>query len=185
MKLMPYNQDTLDLIIKHFGTTNTPYNGPTFILPNGKFLNIQNCTHHSDVEKWLIDNGYSDFDYIKTAGSQTLYQLGCIRCDIIKYYISLPFDTQPTGEQYNSLLIWLDYLQRFHKAVEVITPDNQHKMYYFNDDVISDTIVDKIRAYYYSGILRESKDSDTIHSKGITYKRSPIGCIIEPGTIYT
>lgn len=177
------SKNVLDLVIEHFGVTDTPYNGPTFILPNGKFLDIKNYEYHSDVEKWLIDNGYSNNEFIKTAGSKTLYNLGCIRCDTIKYYISLPFNSQPTGEQYNSLLVWLDYLQRFHNAVEVITPDNQHIMYKFDEDTISDTVVDKIRAYYYSGVLREAKKFDTKHAHNFKYDRNKLGETIQKSTL--
>ena len=173
-----YNNE-LDLVVDHFGTTNVPYNGPTFILPDGQFLNIKDCSHHSDVEKWLIDNGYSNNEYIKTAGSKTLYNLGCIRCDTNKYYLSLPFNNQPTGEQYNSLLLWLDDLQKYHNAVEVITPDEQHIMYKFDDDVISDTVVDKIRNYYYSGTLREAKNCDTKHAHNFIYDRNKAGSLIQ------
>lgn len=49
-------------------------------------LNLSNYKHHSEVEKVLIENGYSSYSYIPTGGSPTMRYLGAIRCDTIKYY---------------------------------------------------------------------------------------------------
>ena len=56
----------LDKVVEYFGVVGTPYNGPTYILPNGYFLDLFNYENHSDVEKWLIKNNLSDNKYIKT-----------------------------------------------------------------------------------------------------------------------
>ena len=44
----------------HFGTTVTTPKHKTFIMPDGRFLNMSNCYLHSDVERFLINNGMSD-----------------------------------------------------------------------------------------------------------------------------
>ena len=163
--------DILQAVKEHFGVTEEFYKGPTFILPDGSFLDLRNEKHHSSVERWLIDSGLSTKEFIETAGSPTLYDLGCIRCDYVKYYISLS-NIQPTREQYNSLLIWLDELQRTTQIVEVITSDDQHVVYHL-DDIISDYVVDRIRRYYSSGTLYEKLNQK--HQHNFTYKRMPIG----------
>ena len=63
-----YSPDVLQAVIDHFGTTSF-YQGPTYILPDGRFLDLRKEKHHSSVEKWLIDNGLSTEDFIETAGS--------------------------------------------------------------------------------------------------------------------
>lgn len=168
-------ENIIDIVSNKFGLLIEPYNGPTFIMPDGLFLDLRKYSHHSDVEKFLIDSGLSNNAYVKTAGSRTLSDLGCIRCDTVKYYIALSLEKQPTGEQYNSLLIWLDYLQKLHKAVEVITPDNQNILYKFDSDTISDTVVDRIRRYYYSGKLYEQKVINQKHQHNFIYDRNDVG----------
>ena len=164
-------KDIIKLVSNNFGVTNEPFYGPTFILPNGYFLNIQKCKHHSDVEKWLIDNGYSTNEYNISAGSKTLDDLGCIRCDTTKYYIALS-ENQPTSEQYNSLLVWLDKLLEYKNLVEVITYDNQHIVYDLRE-ITPDYVIDRIRHFYSSGVLYEKLNQK--HQHNFIYKREKIG----------
>lgn len=121
---------------------------------DGLLLNLQNYAHHADVENYLIDKGLSNEIKSTMLGSPTLYKEGCIRCDTDKYYIALT-ERQPTREQYQSLLEWLDYLFTTTNIVEVITPDNQQIVYNKNN-IIPDEIIDRIRRYYLSGKLYEA-----------------------------
>lgn len=148
-------QDIIKLVESHFGTEDLPFVGITYIMPDGKFLDLREVTHHSDVEKFLIDSGLSDYEYLVNQGSQTMFDLGAIRCDTTKWYMVLN-DRQLTDEQYNSLLIWLDFLGSRQAFIEVYTFDNQVQKYRFAD-VISDEIVDKIRRFYIFGTLYEHK----------------------------
>lgn len=145
-------QDILELVESEFGTEDLPFRGITYIMPDGKFLDLRHYTHHSDVEKFLIDQGYSDYEYRINQGSQTMFDLGCIRCDTTKWYLVLP-EKQLTSEQYKSLLVWLDQITGY---IEVNTSDGQSKKYN-RKDIISDDIVDKIRRYYIFGTLYENK----------------------------
>lgn len=160
--------DILSVAVEKFGTTNTPYQGPTFILPNGLFLNLKGRSHHSEVEKFLVDNGYSEGPYGLTTGSPTLKKLGCIRCDTAKYYVALS-EEGPTREQYNTLLVWLDYLSRFTKVVEVAAPGVRPQTYPLESEVDSDEVVDRVRKYYAFGSLNEEL------SRHGLYIRQPIG----------
>lgn len=149
-------KDIIKLVEEHFGVLDEPYSGKTFIMPDGKFLDIRNCKNHADVEKWLIDNNYTNGEYNPKCGSPTLRDCGCIRCCTSKYYIHLP----PYGfneEIQEALFIWLDFLSNItiHKKVEVISSDGQHIIYKVEnfDDV--DYIIDRIRHYYIYGKLYE------------------------------
>ena len=167
------SQDVLQAVVDHFGTLSELdiYNGPTYILPDGSFLDLRNQPHHSVVERWLIDNGLSNEEYIETAGSQTLYDLGCIRCDYLKNYIAL-CSKQPTRNQYNSLLVWLDELSKTTRNVQVISPTDQAVTYWFNE-YLTDDVVERIKRYYSSGRLYEKVDMSRAHSK--LFDRRPIG----------
>lgn len=172
MNMVLEDLDIAKTVEKHFGTLDEPYYGKTYIMPDGRFLDMRNVEHHSDIEKWLIDQGLSDKEYIGNSGSQTMRELGAIRCDNRRYYMELP-PIDPTQEQYNSLLYWLDLHLSKTRAIEVVTQDGKQVMYRGEENV-SDDIVDKIRRYYIMGVLLESKDK-IVRSKGWTYDRLPIG----------
>lgn len=164
--------DILNLVCEEFGTVDKPYFGPTFIMPNGLMLDLSyQGAKHSDVEKFLIEKGLSQNNYSTGAGSKTLFDLGCIRCDMLKYYMGLP-DAQLTGEQYNTLLYWLDEFFRTTSRIEVITPDNQN-VTYSKKDYISDDVVKRIKRYYSTGKLVEEFDTRT--RDDYTFNRNPIG----------
>lgn len=169
--------EVLEKIKSHFGVVDTPYYGPTYILPDGSLLNLLNKGHHSVVEHYLIDEGISNNKYIETGGSPTVESLGCIRCDMVKYYIGLSKEF-PTREQYNSLLIWLDALSRVVRLVTVMSYDGSKSVdYKFTRDFISDDVVDRIRRFYISGNLYEQLDSSIkiVRQDNFKYKREPLG----------
>ena len=152
------NLGTLKIVSDHYGVIETPYEGPSFILPNGNFLDIRSCRNHSDVEYWLSQQGLSQYaDFNKRSGSPTLKDLGCIRVDTPKYYIQLPDDNLTSG-QYSSLKDWIDFLMTCSVPfLEVIAPEIRPVRYMFDDPGIdSGYIIDRIRRYYISGNLYES-----------------------------
>lgn len=159
-------EDVLKVVVDKFGTTDSPYKGPTFILPNGLFLDLRKYKHHSDVEKFLVDQGYSEGPYGVTTGSPTLKSLGCVRCDTVKYYIAL--SQEPiTSSQINTLLVWLDYLSKFNTQVEVVAPGVKPVSYSLEDhEVSSDYVVDKVRKYYSFGSLTEEVSSHKTYPRG-------------------
>ena len=142
-------------IINHFGVAEHFYDGPTYILPDGSYLNLSSCKHHSEVEKWLADNNYEN-NYLGTAGgSPTMMTKNCIRCDTVKYYAELPETL--TRSQYDTLLDWLSNLSAYTRLVEIFVDHGQQcKMYSFKDYLPED-IINKIRRYYINGILLEDK----------------------------
>ena len=169
--------EILEKVKSHFGVVDTPYYGPTYILPDGYLLNLLGKGHHSVVEHYLIDEGISNNKYIETGGSPTIESLGCIRCDMVKYYIGLSKEF-PTREQYNSLLIWLDSLSRVVRLVTVMSYDGSKSVdYIFTRDFISDDVVDRIRRFYISGNLYEQLDDSIkmIKQNNFRYKREPLG----------
>lgn len=177
--------EILEKVKSHFGVVDVPYYGPTYILPDGSLLNLLGRGHHSVVEHYLIDEGISNNKYIETGGSPTIETLGCIRCDMVKYYIGLS-EQQPTREQYNSLLVWLDQHLRFTKIITVISPDGEQSIdYIFNSDFISDDVVDRIRRCYICGKLYEQLDTSVQFRRqhNFIYKREMLGESLKEGDI--
>lgn len=104
---------------------------------------------------------------------------------MIKYYIGLS-EEQPTREQYNSLLIWLDQHSKFTKIITIFGPNGEPSTNYrFTSDFISDDIVDRIRRYYISGKLYEQldKSKDIKRQQNFTYKREMLGESLKEGDI--
>lgn len=155
--------DVLINVSEYYGTLDNPYEGPSFILPNGQFLDIRNCKNHSDVEYYLADQGLSIYrNFNKRTGSPTLRLAGCIRVDTPKYYIQLP-DDNITSLQYSSLKEWLDLLMTCNVPfVEIIAPNTRPVRYMFDDpDIDSSYIRDRVRRYYITGNLYESSRKET------------------------
>lgn len=167
-------KDILDFVKSEVGTVSSPYSGPTYILPDGSMLNMRHFKHHAEIEKLLIDNGYSHDKYIPTGGSPTMRSLGALRCDTVKYYIDLP-DTQLTREQYNTLLVWLDYLSKECRLVTVCADSGRINTTYKFNETISDDIVSRIRRYYISGRLYETMEIKDTRQYNAKFSRKPFG----------
>ena len=169
-----HGNDIVDRVAEHFGTYNVAPEWKTFILPDGRFLNMDKLRAHSDVEQWLINNGLSKekFPYIHM-GSPTLSKLGCFRCNPRGRYCILPEVDYPTDEALNSLLLWLDSQSSNGDYVTIVTPSGKSVRYSFSD-YISDDIVDRIDRFYTSGTLYE-KHVDIKRAGNAKYERNPVG----------
>ena len=165
------NEDIISKVEEEFGTVDEPFKGITFIMPDGKFLDLRNSYHHSDVEKFLIDNNLSDKQFSQNTGSETLTSLGAIRCDTTKYYMQLSDDVQPTGMQYQSILRWLDFCSRYLKSIEVYNQDGSESTLYNFTESIPDDILNRIRRYYSSGKLYEAKEINQKMQHNFKYGR--------------
>lgn len=158
----------------YYGVVEEPYSGPTYILPDGSMLDMSNCKHHSEVEKVLIDNGYSNDIYVVTGGSPTMRKLGAIGCDTVKYYIDLP-DEQITRQQDNTLLIWLDYLSYQCKLITICASSGTIQTTYYFKDIIPDDIIIRIKRYYISGRLYEHNEVKITRQYNAKFLRKPFG----------
>lgn len=168
------SKDILDFVKSEVGTVSSPYSGPTYILPDGSMLNMKHFKNHAEIEKLLIDNGYSHDKYIPTGGSPTMRALGALRCDTVKYYVDLP-DIQLTREQYNTLLVWLDHLSKECRLVTVCADSGRINTTYKFNETISDDIVSRIRRYYISGRLYETMEIKDTRQYNAKYSRKQFG----------
>lgn len=163
------DQDIISSVTDNYGTTTSPYKGPSFILPNGEYLDIKDkVKNHADVEKWLVGQGLSPYDDIgNTQGSPSLKRAGCIRVDTPKYYVQLPYDNI-TGSQYSTLKNWVDYLMTCNVPyVEIIAPSASPVKYHFDESTDSKYIIERVRRYYMTGTLYEDIKDNKVSFKDV------------------
>ena len=158
----------LDVVEKEVGTSDRPIDGPSYILPNGKFLTIwrskipvskysaTGSATHRDVQDFLYSKGLVKDKGIDVDDSE-LEKLGCIRVNGgFEEYIWLP-NTRPNEEQWKSLLIWLDWYFRFHSKLMVGFKSYAPKIY-SSKDYTTDEILKKCKEAYGRGYLTEYLD---------------------------
>lgn len=139
-------EKVLNEVIKCYGVLDKPYYGITYILPNGKFLDMRNCERHSDIEKHLEACGLSDYkNYLVNAGSPSMRDLGCIRCNMFKYYFMISVTT--TKEQLVSLKEWIIELSKTKSSVELIIPNKVNEFYPINDIRFIEEMFEVIEIY--------------------------------------
>ena len=161
-------QDIIKAVKERFNASNFSVPGPTYILPDGSFLDItesfdpensyEDFPCHAEVEAWLVDHDLSLFPYDMTSGSPTLESLGAIRCNDLSdnNFIQLS-KIKPTSSQYDSLEDWI-YENATHRS-ELIVATPEFKQYKKYDPEDVDYIIKRIKRYYACGTLYEDVES--------------------------
>ena len=157
----------LQFVYDNFDITDVPPYGPSYILPDGKFVDIYGTTinnkrlnTHYDVEIVLNGSGLSSGKFDSISLNYTLQECGAIRCSTRTYehYILLN-EERPTTNQYDSILKLLILMSDDlgYPSVQIIANKDKYKIYNFTDYEPED-IVGKIKRYYSSGNLYEAVD---------------------------
>ena len=170
-------EEILSFVEKNIGTSDTPIDGPSYILPDGKFLTIwkskipvskyssSGSATHRDVQQYLYDNGLVKDDFWN-CDDPDLERLGCIRVNSgFEEYIWLP-DNRPNETQWNSLLTWLDWYFRFHHKLTVGFKHYAPKIY-FGEEYTTDEILKKCKEAYGRGYLVEDKNENGDIDEGL------------------
>ena len=155
----------LQFVYDNFDITDVPPYGPSYILPDGKFVDIYGTTindksldTHYDVETVLNDSGLSSGEFDSLSLNYTIQECGAIRCSTIthEHYILLN-EERPTTNQYDSILKLLILMSDDlgYPSVQIIADKDTYKIYNFTDYEPED-IVGKIKKYYSSGNLYEA-----------------------------
>lgn len=178
------NSQLISLVEKEFGASSFPVKGPTFLMPDGKFLTIADTFErrnsfedfpcHAEVQDFLKAHDLTDVsgDYID--GSPVLSELGAIRINDIEEennYIELS-PKRPTPSQLESLLRHLDSNSARYRTVVVTDPGMNNFVTYDYGTIITDDIVKNIKRYYASGILYE--DYLDTEQQFWDYKTAPV-----------
>lgn len=178
------NSQLIPLVEKEFGVSSFPVKGPTFLMPDGRFLTIADTFErrdsfedfpcHAEVQDFLKAHNLTDVsgDYID--GSPVLSELGAIRINDIEEennYIELS-PKRPTPSQLESLLRHLDSNSARYRTVVVTDPGMNEFVTYDYGAITTDDIVKNIKRYYASNILYEDfLDSE---EKFWDYKTAPV-----------
>lgn len=157
-------QEIIKAVKEKFDAQNYPVEGPTYILPDGSFLDIagtfdpknsfEDFPCHAEVEGFLLDIGLSN-QVVDVSGSPTLESLGAIRCNDLadNNFIQLS-NIRPTSDQYESLENWI-YENATHRSELIVaTPEFIQYKKYDPEDV--EYIIKRIKRYYTSGNLYEN-----------------------------
>lgn len=184
-QLLIPREEVLEIMEDELGSSETVINGPSYILPNGNFLKIDNANidikgmsgnqskngkaMHLDVFGWL-DKRFKDEHTSLYDFDLEFLAKDCIRVNNndLEHFVVMPID-RPTEAQFKSLLSWLDDLSYKRKDVLVMDAYGSwvnHKEYSF-DEYIPDEIIKKIKKYYsidnpYDRTLEEALDEDTL-----------------------
>ena len=162
--------DILAFVEKNIGTSDTPIDGPSYILPNGKFLTIwksaipvskysrSGSATHGDVQNYLKAHKLVKDDFMSVDNFE-LDELGCIRVNgNMEEYIVLP-NIRPNETQWKSLLTWLDWYYGFHNRLAVCYKGHAPR-YYHSRDYTTDEILKKCKEAYSRGYLVEDKNEN-------------------------
>ena len=160
----------IELVSKSFGTSSEPFKGPSYILPNGKFLKIRNADInitqngsgdrgmiiHLDVQKWLNRQNGKEVKWVDDIDLEEK----CIRVntDALEHYIVLP-KNRPNKNQLDALTRWIDFF--FANTSE----DLRLVSYYgptttFFRGSVAEDIIDEIKGYYARGMFFEDYSSN-------------------------
>jgi len=157
----------IELVSKSFGTSTQPFMGPSYILPNGKFLKIRNANInissngsgdrgliiHLDVQKWLNKQHNKEVSNIDSIDLEEV----CIRVntDMVEHYIVLP-KQRPNDNQFEALKDWIDfYFEKRNTNLTLVSYYGPTETYFVG--TVAEDIIDDIKAYYTRGMYFESK----------------------------
>lgn len=161
------SSEIIDVIKKHFIVDDYPVSGPSFLLPDGSFIDLissfnsstsfEDFPAHAEVEDFLQFSGLSNISGDATDGSPSIQNLGAVRLNDLEdnNYIELP-ENKLTSVQYDSLENWLNKNSRIRRAVVVSDLGFNNYVEYNYSDYLPEDIIKRIKRYYSSGHLYES-----------------------------
>ena len=166
------SSEIIDAVKEHFVIDDYPVSGPSFLLPDGSFIDLTSSFNsstsyddfpaHREVEDYLEDIGLSSLSG-DASGSPTIQQLGAIRLNDLdeNNFVELSL-IKPTYEQYNQLEDWFAENSEEHSTVEVSTYRYGDYIRYDYEEVLPEDIIKRIKRYYSSGHLYEAIESNSV-----------------------
>ena len=141
-----------DYIEDNFSFNLTPPEGQTYIMPDGKFLELGYDGAHIGVDDMLYQDNLIDYDPYEYGHELILVdKFNAVRCSDgeainASPYIQLP-PKKVTQDQLDSIMNWLDKLKESSVYIEGAE--------YNLDEVTVDYIIKRILRYYSSGVMYE------------------------------
>ena len=158
-----------DYIEDNFSFSLTPPEGQTYIMPDGKFLELGYDGAHIGVDDMLYQDNLIDYDPYEYGHELILVdKFNAVRCSDgeainANPYIQLP-PKKVTQDQLNSIMDWLDKLKESSVYIEGVE--------YNLDEVTVDYVIKRILRYYSSGVMYEDYLDD--ENKFWNYNTRPI-----------
>lgn len=189
------SSEIIDAVKKHFVVDNYPILGPSFLLPDGSFIDLiasfnsstsfEDFPAHAEVEDFLQFSGLSNVSGDIIDGSPSIQGLGAIRLNDLEdnNYIELP-ESNLTLAQYDSLEGWLDKNSRKRDTVVVSDLGFNNYVEYNYSDYLPEDIIKRIKRYYSSGHLYESIHNTTSKAVAVV-SGSPDYSYIEGKVVFT
>jgi len=157
----------LDAIEEVFECSYEPVHGATYLLPNGKFVNLDKYfkLHQEYDYEWefayhgMIQEILSPYFNILNEEEDPLLNEGCIRLNDAYYedaycYIQLSEKISPTNTQYTSLAEWVNNLNNnIHLEIGTTQIVKGYDVGYKENQVSAEEIIKEIRQYYVTGRL--------------------------------
>lgn len=153
-------------IESNFNLTSNIPDGPTYILKDGRYLDLGEDGAHIGVDDVLYQNNLIDYDPYSYAGDLILVdRFNAIRCSDGKIiqgepYIQLPKNL-PTTQQFDSLKDWLYSLGN----TTVYINENVYNL----SETLPEEVIKKIKRFYSSGTLYESMSNEIENIIGQRY----------------
>lgn len=158
-----------DYIKDNFSFSLTPPEGQTYIMPDGKFLELGYDGAHIGVDDMLYQDNLIDYDPYEYGHELILVdKFNAVRCSDgeainANPYIQLP-PKKVTQDQLDSIMDWLDKLKESSVYIEGVE--------YNLDEVTVDYVIKRILRYYSSGVMYEDYLDD--ENKFWNYNTRPI-----------
>lgn len=166
-------KDLLSFIYENAPLQKEVYYNSTFILPDGRFVNIcaldgPDYGEHEDFYGWLYDNGYNVYEQDIVDG------LGCIKLNIEYPYATCSSSIRPTPKQLRALEEWMsELISQSSFQVQGCGDDTRNLTYpvaigtkdykIYDLDVTSPRdIIKAIQKSYSSGILESVMDKSLL-----------------------
>ena len=158
-----------DYIEDNFSFSLTPPEGQTYIMPDGKFLELGYDGAHIGVDDMLYQDNLIDYDPYEYGHELILVdKFNAVRCSDgeainANPYIQLP-PKKVTQDQLDSITDWLDKLKESSVYIEGVE--------YNLDEVTVDYVIKRILRYYSSRVMYEDYLDD--ENKFWNYNTRPI-----------
>lgn len=151
-------EEIKNIISTTFKIVSHPVKGQSYILPNGEFIELKDNAHN-EIDFLLMDYDlikdpeyYDSFEDLTLVNDFNSVRIGDGKIINHSPYIILP-KNKLTSAQYSSLEDWIWSLE----DKNIFIGSSKDNKDYSLEEYIPEEIIDKIKRYYSSGTLYESK----------------------------
>lgn len=152
--------DILDILEKNNMECDTPCSGSSYIMPNGKFIDLQNrgFRTHGAFDDYIVEAGITEYD--NTGLRLPIKYCNAVRCNNgANFFGEVVLELPPkpiTADQISSISDWIDWIAEKSNLLTVTASGSQEMVDYDLLRLDGWDIAKRIKNYYTSGILHEN-----------------------------